>query len=159
MNLKIVSLGLSLLALSAASAIAAPGPKPDADAKAELRRAIKNDELPRGEASGPVTEFDSHSSVARSEVRHEMSVARANGEMNAHGDAPGSEFPQRVQSVASRAEVQQQVALARANGELMEPGEAPDYGLPSHRAHGSAAGSSQSIFAILKKGTEAKDGQ
>jgi len=160
MNLKKVALGLSLLALSAAAALAAPpGAKPDADAKTELRRAIRSDELPRGEMPGPVGGFAGHSSVARSEVKHEISVARASGEMPAPGEASGSEFPQRVQSVASRAEVKQEFASAKANGELLGAGEASDYGAPSHQAHGVAAASGTNIFAFLKKGTKEKDGQ
>jgi len=153
MKLKQAALAISLLALSGA-ALAAGG-----EAKAELRRAIANDELPRGEASGPAAGLDHHSSATRDAVRQQTAVARANGEMNGHGAAPASEFPQRVQSVASRAEVKQQVALARANGTLDAPGETLDSGMLPHQAHGPTAGSSPSIFALLKKGTQAKDGQ
>jgi len=157
MNLTKVSLGLSLLALSAAAALAAPpGAKPDADARAELRRAIRSDELPRGESSPPIKY---HSSSTREEVKHETAVARADGEMTPPGDAAGSEFPQRVQSVASRVEVKQEFASAKANGELLGAGEASDYGAPSHQAHGVAAAPSTNVFAFLKKGTKAKDGQ
>ena len=69
------------------------------------------------------TQFDpAPGTRSRADVKAELAVARAYGQLEQRGESYGA-FPVAPTSTLSRAEVKKELAIARANGELVDRGD------------------------------------